>query len=178
MSINPSVDAFLGALDRMTREIKGHAQAARTGIERHTFAPYHFYRDRVLEHEALVAVIRAQRDGLSADQTALIDKKLLAVERAMLAHAIRSALQFLFALSAIANLPYGVRETFMSELQSLQAARNLLRSPTHSGALPPDLEADLETAETILVEVMERAPSLISFDSAGSSEPRSGSAPA
>lgn len=165
MSINPTIDTFLGALERMTREIKGHAQAARAGIERHSFAPYHFYRDRVLEHESLVAVIRAQQETLPPDQAAIVDKKLVAIERAMFAHAIRAALQFLFALSAIANLPYGVRETFLSELQSLQAARNALRSPAHAGALPGDLEHDLETAETILLEIMERAPSLISFDS-------------
>jgi hypothetical protein len=56
-----------------------------------------------------------------------------------------------------------VREVFAQELRHLNDAKTELRSPLHAGKLATDLEQDLETAELILNEVIDKAPSLVDF---------------
>jgi hypothetical protein len=157
---------LLAALDRSVREVAACAARTQSGIGHHSFEPYHAYRASVDEYHALVAVIEniICRDGSAeADRVSAL---LLNRERQLLTLMIRSALEFFFALSAIPNLPYGIRECFAQELQSMSAAHERLHAPEHKDKLPQELEQDLEVAEEILAEVMRKAPSLVSFDSA------------
>ena len=155
---------LLDALDRSVREVAACAARTQSGIGHHSFAPYHAYRASVDEYHALVAVIEnlIRRDGSAeADR---VRAQLLNRERQLLTLMIRSALEFFFALSAIPNLPYGIRECFAQELQSMSTAHERLHAPEHKDKLPQELEQDLEIAEEILAEVMRKAPSLMSFD--------------
>lgn len=158
------IDELLAALERLIVQAAERSKAARAGIEKHTFAPYHAYRAGIAEYQALVSVIDGRLEGLPPALVHRTRGRLLAARRRVLKTSIRAAFEFFFALSAIPNLPLGVREVFAQELRHLHATREELRSPDHEGQLPPDLEQDLETAETILKEVMDKAPALVSFD--------------
>ena len=161
---NAVIDELLAALDRLIVQAAARAKAARTGIEKHTFAPYHAYRAAIAEYQALVSVIEGRLEGLSPELVHRTRARLLVSRRRVLKTSIRAAFEFFFQLSAIPTLPLGVREVFAQELRHLHATREELRSPDHEGQLPPDLEQDLETAEAILNEVMGKAPALVSFD--------------
>ena len=89
--------------------------------------------------------------------------RLAASRRKALTLSIKAAFNIFFALSAFPNLPVGVREVFTQELRHLNDAKTELRSPLHAGKLATDLEQDLETAELILNEVIDKAPSLVDF---------------
>ena len=157
---------LLAALDSSVREVAASAARTQSGIGHHSFAPYHAYRASVDEYHALVSVIEnlIRRDG--SPEADRVRARLLNRERQLLTLMIRSALEFFFALSAIPNLPYGIRECFAQELQSMSTVHERLHAPEHKDKLPPELEQDLEVAEEILAEVMRKAPSLLSFDSA------------
>jgi hypothetical protein len=157
---------LLAALDRSVRDVGARAAQTQSGIGHHSFAPYHAYRASVDEYHALVSVIE---NIVRADRSAQADRvraMLLDRERKLLILMIRAALEFFFALSAIPNLPFGIRECFAQELQSMSAAHERLQAPEHKDKLPQELGQDLEVAEEILAEVMRKAPSLMSFDAA------------
>jgi hypothetical protein len=155
---------LLAALDRSVRDVAAGAARTQVGIGHHSFAPYHAYRASVDEYHALVSVIEniIRNDGSAeADR---VRELLLNRERKLLTLMIRAALEFFFALSAIPNLPFGIRECFAQELQSMSAAHERLQAPEHKDKLPQELGQDLDVAEEILAEVMRKAPSLMSFD--------------
>jgi hypothetical protein len=154
----------MGALDRTLATVTAAAEAARVGIRHHALAPYHDYRASLNEYEAIVLVIqnalKQQSDGVAARTRQI----LLAREREILALSIRSALDFFFALSAIPNLSLGIRECFTQELRSLKSAERRVSSDAHRGSIPADLEGDIEIAREILGEIMQKAPTMLSFD--------------
>lgn len=160
------VAELLAALDRSVRAVAASAARTQSGIGHHSFAPYHAYRASIDEYHALVAVIESLVRGDGSGEADRIRERLLNRERQLLTVMIRSALEFFFALSAIPNLPYGIRECFAQELKSMSAAHERLHAPEHKEKLPPELEQDLEVAEEILAEVMRKAPSLMNFDGA------------
>src|SRR5579859_1153385 len=133
------LSGLLAALDRSVREVAACAARTQSGIGHHSFAPYHAYRASIDEYHALVAVIEniIRWDG-SADAER-VRAQLLNRERHLLTLMIRSALDFFFALSAIPNLPYGIRECFALELQSMSAAHERLYALEHKDKLPAEL---------------------------------------
>lgn len=155
---------LMAALDRTILEVRNHARLARAAISKHSFQAYHEYRDLIDQYEALDATIRGRLPKLAGDERQHYEDRLLQNERRLLGITVKAAFDTLFALSAISNLPIGTKELFTRELEALNAARLRLRSPEHAGKLPADLEQDLETAQLILLEVMDKAPSLASFD--------------
>ncbi len=157
---------MLAALDRSLRDLKARAAAAREGISFHSLAPYYAYRAGLDEYRALVAVIENDLTAVGSKRAPPFREKLHVIERRMLGLTIKSALDFFFALSAIPNLPVGIRECFMQELSSLHEASERLNRPVHEGKLPADLAGDLAIAEEILGEIMLKAPSLVNFDAA------------
>lgn len=158
-----NVDDLLQALGRVITTVEANARLAREGIAKHSFRPYHTFRDSVGEYEALTQVIEGRLSDLDPDKVRRVRHQLKIVRRRMLAVTIRAAFKFFYALSAIPNLPIGVAEVFLQELRSLDAARKELRSPEHDGQLAAELLQDLETAELILKEILERAPRLLDF---------------
>lgn len=158
------LNELLKALDRSLATVAATAEAARAGIRMRALAPYYDYRASLDEYEAIVLVIRnalAQQSEVVAERTR---QTLLAREREILALSIRAALDFFFSLSAIPNLSLGIRECFTQELRSLKNAERRVSSDIHRGSIPPDLESDLETAREILGEIMQKAPTMLSFD--------------
>ena len=154
---------LLRALDDSLGELEAHAVRARQGIGIRSLAPYYEYRAKLDEYHSLVTVIENALPGLSAKNRDLVRDRLRQSERRMLALVIQAALDFFFALSAIPILPIGIRECFAQELKSLHRAQNRLQAPEHADNLSPGLAGDLETAELILAEIMEKAPSLVNF---------------
>ena len=60
-------------------------------------------------------------------------------------------------------LPLGAREIFIAELHSLYEAREKLRRPDYVSRLSSGLATDLDTAEAILEEIIDKAPGLLKF---------------
>jgi len=161
---NGKLNQLLAALDDSLKDLEYHAARARRGIGFRSLAPYYEYRAKLDEYHSLVTVIENAMAKLISKEQGRVKERLLRSERDTLALIIRAALDFFFALSAIPILPLGIRECFAQELHSLHRAQQRLVAPEHTGKLSQGLEGDLETAELILAEILEKAPSLISFD--------------
>jgi hypothetical protein len=160
------VEALLCALEQQKAEMAAATDAAQQGVNHHSFEPYHALQEKTFEHESLVAVIEGRLARFGNKCPPQLRERLDRFERSVLGERIRGSFKVLFALSAIPLLPFGVRELFAGELKALEAARDKLRDPRHRQHCDPDLEQDLETAEMILTEVMEKAPGLLDFTGA------------
>ena len=82
----------------------------------------------------------------------------------MLTLLIKASLRFFFVLSANPILPLGAREIFIAELRSLHEAHEKLSRPEYAGRFDNSVASDLDMAEAILDEIIDKAPSLLQFD--------------
>lgn len=157
---------LLKALDMLIAELAAHIAEARNGISHHSLNPYRLYRAKLDEYHALVTVVENQLHDMPPGRQTRVRSRLLAREREALAMIIHAALDFFFALSAIPNLPIGIRECFEQEVLSLHRAEARLSAPEHEGKLSTALVGDLETARLLLAEIMVKAPALLNFGAA------------
>jgi hypothetical protein len=165
-SIPASMADLLQALKRLWAEAAALAENAYIAIQQHSFEPYWTFRAKINEHAALVAVIRGrihQLQELRSRQAGIAAKAVDREEQEILILTVKACLKFCFALSANPWLPMGARETFVHEIDALTQARAILEK-SKPEELPSGLLDDLDTARMILEEILDKSPSLTSFD--------------
>ena len=155
---------LFAALERVIGEARQLAAATAEGIDQLSFSPYYAYHAAIEQYEALRVTIEEKLPRLAAGSRPANRARLLEADRRLLALTIQSAFTYLSVLSTFRRLPEGAREVVMRELAQLRNVRERLRSPGHARQLGRELQAPLDTAEKILVEVMEKAPSLLDFE--------------
>jgi len=158
------LDKLLVALDHAIAEVSEQAALTHAAITHHSFSAYYDYRDSISQYDALVVTIAHRKLSVPATAQERISRYLLGRERRLLTIVIRATFDFFYALSAIPSLPIGIRELFAREINSLEVTKTRLMAPVHEGHLPAELEQDLELAQEILAEIMQKAPSLLNFD--------------
>jgi hypothetical protein len=165
-SIPASLAELINALKRLWAEAAAMAEHAYIAIQQHSFEPYWTFRAKIDEHAALVAVIRGraqQLRELRSRQAAILSEAVDREEQEILLLTTKACLKFCFALSANPWLPIGARETFIHEIDALKQTRATLeRVPPEK--LPQGILDDIDTARMILEEIIDKSPSLTSFD--------------
>ena len=76
---------------------------------------------------------------------------------------MRGSLTFLSIVSGDEHLPLGSRELFVRELRTLNDAQVRLSEERYKARLGKEIQKEMETAERILYEVIDKAPRLLSF---------------
>ncbi len=165
-SVPASMAELIRALQRLRAEATALAENAYLAIQQHSFEPYWTFRAKINEHAALVAVIRGripQLTALRTRQAGIVTEAVDREEEEIIVLTVKACLKFCFALSANPSLPIGARETFIHEIGSLTQARAVLEKAPQD-RLPTGLLDDLDTARMILEEIIDKSPSLVSFD--------------
>lgn len=161
-----SLAELLDALKRLWAEAAALAENAYLAIQQHSFEPYWTFRAKINEHAALVAVIRGrvqQLTALRSHQAGVVAEAVNREEAEIVILTVKACLKFCFALSANPWLPIGARETFIHEIGVLTQAREVLEKQPQD-KLPSGLLDDVDTARMILEEIIDKSPSLTSFD--------------
>jgi hypothetical protein len=158
------VKGLIGALERQAREAVTLAKTAEVEASKHSFGAYRSWRDKVGEFQALVILIEQRLRNIADGRSDDLREEFQRLDVLMLGLLVRASMRFFFVLSANPILPLGAREIFLSELRSLHDAHEKLRRPGYAEKLAPDLEKDLDTAELILEEIIDKAPGLLSFN--------------
>jgi hypothetical protein len=165
-TVPASMAQLLDALKRLWAEAAALAENAYVAIQQHSFEPYWTFRAKLNEHAALVAVIRGriqQLRDLRSRQAEMASTAVAREEQEILILTVKACLKFCFALSANPWLPIGARETFMHEIDALNGARAVLEKAP-ADMLPAGLLDDIDTARMILEEIIDKSPSLASFE--------------
>jgi hypothetical protein len=158
---------LIQALDRQLREAAQLSAAAQKEAARQSFVAYQQFREKVGEFKALCILVESRLKNLGDPKRDDLQAEYERIDTLMLALLVKASLKFFFVLSANTVLPLGAREIFVSELRSLYEANEKLRSPKFEGKLDKNILQDVETAEAILEEIIDKAPSLLQFGGNG-----------
>jgi hypothetical protein len=157
------VEGLLHALERQAREAAKLAVDAQKEAANNSFIAYRHFRDKVGEFKALCILIEGRLKHITDGKVDDLKSEFERMDILMLGLLIKASMRFFFVLSANTILPLGAREIFIAELHSLYEAREKLRRPDYVSRLSTGLANDLDTAEAILEEIIDKAPGLLKF---------------
>jgi hypothetical protein len=157
---SPSVPELLKAIARVRSEAALLADNAYVAIQRHAFDPYRKFCEKRKEHAALASVLRSHI-GLRPEDPSWA-RVVSEEESSLVRLSIQACVKFAFALSAKPLMPLGARETFITEIAMLHAAREHLW-PIKDDEGIANLLSEIDLALMILEEIIEKAPAFDEF---------------
>lgn len=158
------VTRLLSALERQAKEALSLAKQAEQDASKHSYEMYYNFRSKVQEFETCAIIVEERLKNMTSSRKASLENQFNRLNALMLGIVVRASLQFFYVLSANTHLPMGAREIFLSELRHLYAAKNKLKNPLYQSYLDEETAENLETAEEILTEIIDRAPSLLQLE--------------
>lgn len=157
------IQDLLGALERQARDAIRLAKLAEEEAAKDSFQAYNEFRNKVGEFRALCILIETRLRSVEAVRVDDLREEYARLDTLMLGLLVRASMRFFFVLSAKTMLPVGARDIFVAELHSLYDAAEKLRRPEYQNVMGEKLKGDLDTAEMILEEIIDKAPSLLQF---------------
>ncbi|GAB4173877.1 MAG: hypothetical protein OHK0024_10580 [Thalassobaculales bacterium] len=153
---------LLAALERQAADILAAAKEAEKDADKNSFNLYRKFRDKVSEFETFSIIVEGRLRNLDQPDDRLqhnFDRLSIVIFKCL----IRASIKFLFVLSANAVLPLGAREIFANELRSMYFAKQRMSDPRFGSFIDEQAWHDMELAEEILNEVIDKAPKLLNF---------------
>lgn len=157
------VRSLLEALGDRANEVIGLAEQAQQQVAAATFEPYFKFRDKAQEFEAFAIIVNQRVNNVMTGQDEGYKGRFDDCVGNHFKMLVTGSLQFLFALSANVVLPLGSKEVFLSELRTLHNTRESLQQEKYAHLIDENTKSDLETAEMILNEIIDKAPAMLAF---------------
>jgi hypothetical protein len=166
-SIEPLVKEarhFLEVLKERIDELKTRSSVLDESLEEPHFAEYQQFRDVMSGCLTFTIIIQNRIDRINDRDKATggelgVTLDTLTVE--IWAVLLRGALRFFQVISQHDTLPLGTRDVFTRELRTLNDANQVFHNARYAAYIDEALRKRQGTAEKILVEIIERAPSLL-----------------
>jgi len=157
-------EEFLSRLELRARKLIALADNLEKTTDKMDVTGYRPFREEVDNFKALSLVIKERMNKLeSHPKKEELEGQFHKLQVLMLRLVIKTSLKFFFVMSAKENLPLGAREMFQSELRTLYEAERMISDPRYISQLDESARDDLETAKSILEEIIEKAPALLNF---------------
>lgn len=156
---------MLSAMERKAGQVLAMVEDAEEEATKNSFSMYDAFVKRASDFDTLSILVetRIKNMELGAGSSEALQDQYDKLKMIVAHGQIKASMKFFFVLSAASSLPLGARNLFSSELRRLYALKNELTLPKYEGTLSEEAVNDLETAELILTEIIERAPSLLDF---------------
>jgi len=154
---------MLTALERQARDIVVLATQTEKNAHQHSFHSYRQFRDKISEFETFGILIENRLRNLETGRDERLDEQFDALNILISKAVLRTSTKFFLALSKSPALPIGSREIFVQELRNLHMAREKLAQPRYAHLLDEEADRNMKVAESILNEIIERAPSLLNL---------------
>ena len=161
------VERFLVALEQQARGIIVLSEKAAAEANKHSYELYAKFRMKVSEFETFSIVIESRLKNLSGQKAEKLQTKFDELSILMFNHFIKASIKFFFVLSASTHLPLGAREIFIAELKRIYDAKQKLERPKYQSAIDDEVRMNLDLAEDILNEIIEKAPRLLDLAMSG-----------
>lgn len=163
-TVNPATEAerFLSALEDKSRALDDAIAVAKSGIARSSFAAYKQFADASADFDGFCILIeyRIKKVGPGPERASLESRLLTARTHAM-ARMLKASIELIGGLAGQRVFPLGAKDVFLRELRSLYALKNTLAREPFAGQLPAETGHDVELAEKILREIIDKAPALL-----------------
>ncbi len=157
---------YLDALEKKVTALFQHSEAVKEQFAENSFERYMGLRNMVAECKGLMILIeerlnKAEEEGEDVTE---LRQQLALLTTQFWETLLSTALYFFRQISNTPQLPLGSRDVFVRELQTLHDARHLLNRPPYSEQVSDSTLQNLDTAERILQEIIERAPGLLELE--------------
>ncbi len=158
---------MLTAMERKATEVLKMAAAAEADANKNSYGMYDEFVRKATDFDTLAILVeqRIANIEIGATNQSELEEQYDSLKMLVAHGLIKASMKFFFVLSAATTLPLGAKNLFSSELRRLYALKNELSLPKYEGKLAEDKLSDLETAELILQEIIDKAPSMLSFNS-------------
>jgi hypothetical protein len=158
------VENLLDALEDQLQGATRLAKVAERDVASLKYSSYRRFREKVGEFLALTIIIKRRIPHVDDVNTRDLVERFEMSEVRFFTMLVRASLRFFYIISSNLTLPMGTREIFLDELRSLHSAHETLRRPEYALRLDDDVINDLDVAEQILTEIVDRAPRLLMFE--------------
>jgi hypothetical protein len=168
-TVNPAAEAerFLEALDEKSRAIDETITEAKNGVAHSSFAAYKAFSDATSDFDGFCILIEYRIKKVTDDaQRASLDSRLLTVRVHAMTRMLKASIDLIGAVANQKELPLGAKDVFLRELRSVYNLKNSLSRPPFAGQLPGDTGHDVDLAEKILREIIDKAPALLDLSPA------------
>ena len=160
-NVEAEVERFLGALEKQARGIIKISTKAAAEANKHSYDLYNKFREKVSEFETFSIIIETRLKQVDPNKVDRLQNKFDELSIVMFNHFIKTSIKFFFVLSASTHLPLGARDIFMAELKRIFEAKRKLETPKFAEAIDEEVKMNLDLAEDILNEIIEKAPGLL-----------------
>ena len=157
------VQKLLDALEVHATEVAGVAEEAQKRAARNSFKAYQHFRNKTGEFETFSILIEGRLDHLEGGADPRLQGHFDDLTTFTYKQLIKTSIKFLWVLAQGTELPLGTREVFVQELKSLYDTKKKLAEPRYATRLDDDAKRNLNVAEEILTEIIDKAPSLLQF---------------
>jgi hypothetical protein len=156
------IERFLDALDEKSIGLIEMVASIKSDVARSSFSNYKRFSDACGDFDSFCILIeyRLKRLPTGPDRESL-DARFQSARTAHMARQLRTSIDLLGLVASATELPLGARDVFLRELRSIYALKNALSEPSFADGIEAGTAHDIELAEKILREVIERAPTLL-----------------
>jgi hypothetical protein len=163
-TVNPADEArrFLDALDEKADGITALLADTKADVARSSYSAYKRFADAVNDFDSFCILIeyRIKRVPEGEERTTL-EARFQSARLAHMSRQLKTSIEMMAVVASAKELPLGAKDLFLRELRAIYTLKNSLSSPPFDGNLPAETAHDVELAEKILREIIERAPALL-----------------
>jgi len=163
-TVNPADEArrFLDALDEKADGIATLLAGTKDDVARSSYSAYKRFADAVNDFDSFCILIEYRIKRVpEGDERMSLEARFQSARLAHMSRQLKTSIEMMALVAAAKELPLGAKDLFLRELRAIYALKNSLSSPPFDGNLPAETAHDVELAEKILREIIERAPALL-----------------
>jgi len=156
------VERFLDALDEKSIALIDLVSSTKSDVARSSFANYKRFADAGGDFESFCILIEYRLKRLQAGPAReALDARFQAARVGHMARQLKTSIDLIGLVATSRELPLGAKDVFLRELRSIYGLKNALSEPPYSTGMPAETLHDIDLAEKILREIIERAPTLL-----------------
>lgn len=154
-------ERFLNVLEERVRELLAIADITNRSADEVNFEDYGRFRDMMSECLSFLIIIDQRITLLDLTKQAKLREQFDELTVALWSVLLDGSLRFLEIIAKREYLPLGTRHVFVRELRTLHEADKVLKKQEYQHRLSDVVRRRRQTAERILIEIIERALRLL-----------------
>jgi hypothetical protein len=163
-TVNPESEArrFLDALDEKSDQLAELVKETKADVAHSSFAIYKRFTDAGGDFDSFCILIeyRLKKMPPGEARTAL-EARFHSARVGHMARQLKTSIELMGLVADQHALPLGAKEVFLRELRAIYTLKNALSEPPYAAGVQAETRHDIDLAERILREIIERAPTLL-----------------
>ena len=162
VNLEAEIERFLDALDEKEAALRDVVASTKSEVARSSFANYKKFSDACGDFDSFCILIEYRLKRLPQGPVhARLNARFQAARVAHMSRQLKTSIELMGLVANARELPMGAKDVFLRELRSIYALKNALSEPPFAASVTPESTHNIELAEKILREIIERAPTML-----------------